>query len=389
MLVVRDRAVLLLIVTLVADAVAFGAKLQGMRLVAVGTGHALGEHLALAKRGVVVDLVHHLAIGLEQTGLQQRRHMRLEELLPRAPAFGDPGAAGMAHAAGLEFRGTGPRRAARGVAGGRVDRPVNAGALVEVDGEPVVAALAPGQPTLLALGPGDVGRAGTVAGLAADIDLGPGRRVSVRGRVVVLAQLGRVALGAHEVPGLVDPGPMQRIAGFELLVGVEMEPALPALILGPRVPGDAERLHPAVGKGDQVLLQRVDAEGVADLEVVELAVRPVGGDEEPAVASEETRGHLAMGDAGVIKVAEDGLGGRLLHRQVMVRAAPRRHLALVAATAGGAAGKGPGVDRLRGGSGTARRRGRHHHHGRGCQNPSDGGSDPHYCAAGCRSLAQT
>ena len=96
-----------------------------------------------------------------------------------------------------------------------------------------------------------------------------------------------------------------------------------------------------------------------------------------------------MGEAGVIEVAEHGLGGRLLHRQVVVRAAPRRHLALVAAAAGGAADEGRGVGRLRGGSGTAHRRGRHHDHGGGCQNPSDGGSDPHHCAAGCRSLAQT
>ena len=72
-----------------------------------------------------------------------------------------------------------------------------------------------------------------------------------------------------------------------------MEPALPALILGPRIPGDAERLQPAVREGDQILLQRIDAEGVADLEVVELAVRPVGGDEELAVAPEEARGHAA------------------------------------------------------------------------------------------------
>ena len=219
------------LVTLVADAVALGAQLQRMRLVAVAAGDALREHLALAKRGVVVDLVQHLAVGLEQARLQQGRHVRLEELLAGAPAFGDPGAAGMADAAGLELLGAGPRRAARGVAGGRVDRPVDALALVEVDREPVVAALAPGQPALLPLGPGDVGRAGTVAGLAGDIDLGPGGRVGVRGRIVVLAQLGRVALGAHEVPGLIDAGPVQRIAGVQVLVGVEVEPALAALIL--------------------------------------------------------------------------------------------------------------------------------------------------------------
>jgi hypothetical protein len=164
---------------------------------------------------------------------------------------------------------------------------MDAFALVEVDREPVIAAFAPRQPALLALGPGDVGGAGTVASLTRDIDLRPGGRVGVGHRIVVLAQLGRVALGAHEVPGLVDAGPMQRITGLELPVGVEVKPALPALILGPRIPGDAERLHPAVREGDQILLERVDAERVADLECAELAVRPVGDDEELAVAPEE------------------------------------------------------------------------------------------------------
>ena len=320
MMVMRHGAVLRLLVTLVADAVALGAQLQRMRLVAIAAGHALHEHPALAERGVVVDLVQHLAVGLEQARLQQGRHVRVEELLAGTPAFGDPGAARMADAAGLELRRAGLRRAAPGVAGGRVDRPMDTRALVEAHREPVVAALAPGQPALLPLGPGDVGGAGTVAGLAGDVDLRPGGRVGVGGRVVVLAQLGRVALGAHEVPGLVDAGPMQRIAGLELAVGVEMEPALPALVLGPRIPGDAERLDPAVREGDQVLLQRIDAERVADLEVAELAVRPVGGDEELAVALEEARGHAAVGEAGVIEVAEHRLGRRLLHRERVLRA---------------------------------------------------------------------
>jgi len=68
---------------------------------------------------------------------------------------------------------------------------------------------------------------------------------------------------------------------------IEVEPALAARGLRPRVPGDRERLQPAVGKLDQVLLQRIDAEGVLDLEVGELSVPPVRASEEPAVAAEE------------------------------------------------------------------------------------------------------
>src|SRR5512133_4141861 len=78
-----------------------------------------------------------------------------------------------------------------GVAGGGIEGPGNVPPLVEVDGEAVVAALAPGQRALLALRPGDVGRAGAVAGFAGDVDLRPGRRIAVFLRVVVLTQLGR------------------------------------------------------------------------------------------------------------------------------------------------------------------------------------------------------
>ena len=200
------------------------------------------------------------------------------------------------------------------------------------------------------VGPGDVGGAGTVARLAGHVDLRPGGRIGVGGGIVVLAQLGRVAFRAHEIPGLVDAGPVQRVAGPEVPVGVEMEPALPALIFGPRIPRDAERLHPAVRERDQVLLQGIDAERVADLVLAELAVRPVGGDEELAVALEEARGHAAMGEAGVIEVAKDGFEGRLLHRERVLRIAPRCHLALVAPAAGSAADERRRLATLRGDS---------------------------------------
>ena len=80
---------------------------------------------------------------------------------------------------------------------------------------------------------------------------------------------------------------MQFVAEVELLVRVLAEPALPALLLRPRVPGDRERLQAPARQFDQVLLQRIDAEGVLDLEVGELAVGSVGANEELAVAPEE------------------------------------------------------------------------------------------------------
>ena len=97
-----------------------------------------------------------------------------------------------------------------------------------------------------------------------------------------------------------------------------MEPALAALVRRPAVPGEAERLHPPVREGDQVLLQRVDAEDVADLEVGELAVRPVGVDEELAVPLEEPRGDVAVSERRAVEAAEDGLLRRLGHGEVVV-----------------------------------------------------------------------
>jgi len=88
-------------------------------------------------------------------------------------------------------------------------------------------------PVALVVRPGDVARPRPVAGLAADVDVGPGGGVTVGLLVVVLAQVGRVAVGALVVPVLVDAGPVQRIAGLQLLIGIEVEPALPALVLRP------------------------------------------------------------------------------------------------------------------------------------------------------------
>ena len=320
-----------------------------MRVVAVAAGDAAREHLALAERLVVVHLAHHLAVGLEQAGLEQAREVGVEELAARPPRLVELRPPGVAHAAGLELDRGRPGPAARRLAGLRVRRPVDALALVEVDGEPVVPARA-GRARLA--GPGDVGGAGPVAGLAGDVDLGPARPVAVARRLVVLAQVGRVALGAGVVPGLVAAGPVDRLAGVDVLARVEVEPALPALLLRPRVPGDAERLQAPVREGDQVLLQRVDAERVADLEVGEPAVGPVRVDEVAAVAREEPRGDAAVGEGRVAEVAEDRGRRRLLHREVVVRAAPGGRLGRVAPGAGGRAdvavarlGDGPGPGR--------------------------------------------
>ena len=118
-------------------------------------------------------------------------------------------------------------------------------------------------------------------------------------------------------------------AGGMCRARVEEEPALPR-----DVPGQRERLHPPAREADQVLLQRLPAEGVGDLVALRRAVRAVGLDEElrrrrggsgPASRRRRT---TTPGE-----VAPHRRVGRLGHRQVVVRAGPRLRRLLVAARA--------------------------------------------------------
>src|SRR5262249_46071967 len=170
---------------------------------------------------------------------------------------------------GVGLRGRrGGREVALSVPARSIDPPDDIAPLVEADDEalPRVVVFAEGPPALLRARPGGVARALAVAGLATDADPGPCRTKRIAGRVVILAHAGRVALGAHEVPVLVQLGPMQNIVVLDLFVGIEMEPALSALLLGAAIPGDRQRLQAAVRQFDQVLLQGIDAEGVLNLE---------------------------------------------------------------------------------------------------------------------------
>ena len=187
-------------------------------------------------------------------------------------------------------------------------------------------ALTPGR----ALRPGEVIRARAVTRFAGNVELRPRRVERVAARVVALPEIRRMALGALEVPRLAVARPVQRIAGLDVLIGIEMKPARAPLRLGPRIPRDAERLHAPAGKLDQILLQRTNAERVLDLVVVKLAVRAVGVDEELSVAAEERRRRPRVLEFRVGEIAEDRLVVGGLHRQIVVRAAPGLGLLRVA-----------------------------------------------------------
>ena len=187
---------------------------------------------------------------------------------------------------------------------------------------------AAGQGRHSSVSPRDMLFSGAVTALASHIDRAPGRVVGLTGRVVVQLQICRMAVGAAGIPVLTPGRPVERIAGGDRFVRVEVEP----LALD-RVPGDSERLQSAAGKRDQVLLERLHTERVADLEVLERSIRTVGGDVEASVPAEEAGLHSEMVQGGAVKVAENRLLGGFLHGQVVMRIEPVAELLDVAAAA--------------------------------------------------------
>ena len=102
----------------------------------------------------------------------------------------------------------------------------------------------------------------------------------------------------------------------------------PVLFL--RIPGNAQHLHPPLGKLDHILLNWVDAKRVFDLEVADFAVRSFGVHPELAVATKEPRRGAEPLKRGVVKVTQNGVFSGQLHRPIVVRALPLLLLRLVA-----------------------------------------------------------
>src|SRR5262245_26476337 len=216
--------------------------------------------------------------------------MRVRKPAARYPVLGKTSAPRVTQAAGLDLLAHERRReVALRLSGRRVAAPHDIAPLVEPDGEPHlrVVALAERPPALLRARPADVPGPSSVTRLAAHADLREGRGEAVVDGVVVLAHAGRVALRAHEIPVLVQLGPVQDVVVPDLLVGIEVEPALAALVLRAAVPGERQRLQAAVGKLDEILLQGIDTEGVFHVEGGERAVRTIGLDQKFSVPAEE------------------------------------------------------------------------------------------------------
>ena len=101
--------------------------------------------------------------------------------------------------------------------------------------------------------------------LATHADFRKARGEAVVGGVIVLAHAGRMALRAHEVPVLVQPGPMQDIVVLDLLVRIEMEPALAALSLLSPVFGQRGGLFATSDGGQQLRIVHTPVRSLVSL----------------------------------------------------------------------------------------------------------------------------
>ena len=220
-------------VTLGTDLVGSGPghELVRMRVVAVGAGHARAIHAALQERAVHVHLVENLPVREIEPVLEQRRHMGMGQRLTVLVVGRDDAATRVAAPArfGLKLRLLG-RFAEGGDPGLRVHDPGRLAAVVEIDLEAVRGGFDARTRLLY------VGRARPVARLAAHADLRVGRVERMGGRVEAHIHVRRMALGTHVVPVLLRTGPVQRVVGCDVLVGVQMKPALSSLGLCPGIP---------------------------------------------------------------------------------------------------------------------------------------------------------
>ncbi len=97
---------------------------------------------------------------------------------------------------------------------------------------------------------------------------------------------------------------MQNIVMPDVFVGIEMEPALAAFVLGSAIPRDRQCLQPPIGEFDQVLLKRVHAKSVFHLISCKLSVGPICLDEKFPVLAEEPGLNIEILKARVFKIAE-------------------------------------------------------------------------------------
>jgi len=303
-------------VALLAQTVAGKMQLEAVGVVAVEATYVPAVHLALEEGTVDVVLGQDLSVGVVEAFLQDPGKDGIQQVAVGVIVVGDLRPAGVAGGAELHQ-----------ALGGDARGP---------DQKPGVGH--PGPAHGRNARPGHVLRAGAVARLAGDVDLGPGRMEAAVIGVVVLLQVGGVALGAHTVPVLGAAGPVQPVVRRDVLGRVEVEPTFPF-----GVPGDGQALVPSSWERNQVLLEGLPPEGVGDGVLVGLPIGSRGLHEVLPVPGQESGPDVAVveGDAG--EVSPDVLGRGRGHGVVVVGAFPCVEFALVAFPASGPADEGRGT----------------------------------------------
>ena len=274
-----------------------------MCVVAITADDACGVHLALKERAVDVDLVVDLPVVEVEQLVERGEPVAVVVALAHAAEVGAARVAGCTSLGLAALTGTQSGNALaflehpRAIPGRR-EATLEASALGK---------LSPG------LGQADVLGTRSVAGFAPNVDLEVFGREAPACSVVVLLQRRRVAVGASVVPIVARAGPVERVAWLDVFLGLEVEPALPALRFGSRVPRDGKGLQAAGLELDEVLLERLDTEGVEDGKLGELAVRAQGFHEVAAVPLEEARRLLVVAALRVVEISEHRLLRGSLH----------------------------------------------------------------------------
>ena len=122
---------------------------------------------------------------------------------------------------------------------------------------------------------------------------------------------------------------MQGIPGFDVLVGLQVEPTLTALFFQARIPHDGKRLQAPGLNLDEILLQRFNAEGVDHRKASALPIGAQRFDRKRISVTNEPRRLLVVLHLRAAEVAKHGLRRRLLHRKVVMRPDPVLVLGLV------------------------------------------------------------
>lgn len=119
------------------------------------------------------------------------------------------------------------------------------------------------------------------------INVRPGCLVPVVLKVVVLLEVSRVTFGAHIIPVLVGTRPVSDIVVRDILIRVEVNPALTSFLERPTVPANTQHLITSARKFDQILLEGSDTERLCDCIVLEHPVRPIRPHDEFSLALKE------------------------------------------------------------------------------------------------------